>query len=137
MNRQGNQACIKYFVSNNSTFIRSKYVNGSSNYFSFSFCSSFKQLRRIVGSMKPIGQVYSDQSIWSIQHGNEVRRPSKDAYISFYSKSTNKEVHRINVRTNLNDVVFPKNKLIFFTSIEWKLVRFVFIHVCDYNYLLG
>ncbi|CAF3568092.1 unnamed protein product [Rotaria sp. Silwood1] len=106
-NQQGDQVCIKYFVSDNdSKFARFKYINGS---------------------LKPVGQVYSNQSVWYIEYTNEVRRPSLDAYVRFYSNSTNKQVHQINVRTNLKDVIFSKNTLTFFTSINWILGEHYYI----------
>jgi hypothetical protein len=72
--------------------------------------------------MKPIGQVYSNQSIWYIQYTHEVRRPGSNAYIRFYSKLTNNQVDEINVRTDLNRVIYSDNHLTFFTSIKWNLV---------------
>jgi hypothetical protein len=81
--------------------------------------------------MKPVGQVYSNQSIWHIQYSNEVRRPSFDAYIHFYSKSTNEQVYQINVRTSLNDVIYSNNNLTFITSITWNIVSCnLFLDLC-------
>jgi hypothetical protein len=81
--------------------------------------------------MKPVGQVYSNQSVWYIQYTNEVRRPSLDTYIRFYSKSTNTEVYQINVRTNLSNVIYSNNNLTFFSSINWNIVsRSLFLDLC-------
>ncbi|CAF3651938.1 unnamed protein product [Rotaria sp. Silwood1] len=93
----------------------------------WSISAEITTIPRSDGSMKPVGQVYSNQSVWYIEYTNEVRRPSLDAYVRFYSNSTNKQVHQINVRTNLKDVIFSKNTLTFFTSINWILGEHYYI----------
>ena len=58
-----------------------------------------------IGTMNPVGEVHPNQSIWQIQCTHTVVRPSVDAYIRFYSKSTNTQVYTINARTSLNNVI--------------------------------
>lgn len=72
--------------------------------------------------MKPTGELDFKPSVWSIQYSQEVRRPSVDAYIRFYSNSTNEMVHEINVHTNLDNVTYSNKQLNFATAIHWNMV---------------
>lgn len=75
--------------------------------------------------MKPTGELYSTRNLnWSIQYHREVRRPGVDAYIRFYSNSTDEIVHQINVHTDLDHVKYADNQLTFFTTIQWNTVNY-------------
>ena len=84
--------------------------------------------------MNPVGQVNSNQSIWRIQYSNIVRRPSSNAYIRFYSNSTNTSVYTINVRTDLNDTIYSNITLIFYTSIVWNPVSYSLLSFIVMNF---
>lgn len=95
------------------------------------------EIKLVVGSMEPVGLVSSDQSVWSIEYSQEVRRPTINAYIRFYSKSANTEVYKINVRTNLADVKYFQSNLIFSTWIRWTTVYYNFFkfRIMYYTYV--
>ena len=76
-----------------------------------------------LGSNTPIGIVPSNQSVWTIQYAGRVRRPSVDAFIRFYSKSSHQEVYRINARTNVKRTVYENSTLTLFTSMTWDEVK--------------
>ena len=73
-----------------------------------------------VESMTPTGQVNATTSRWSIRYTSNVIRPSiTDIFIRFYAKSTGREVHVINVRTDETNVQYLEGTLLFLTRITW------------------
>ena len=71
-------------------------------------------------SQIPTGQVNATTSRWSIRYTSNVIRPSiTDIFIRFYAKSTGREVHVINVRTDETNVQYLEGTLLFLTRITW------------------
>lgn len=72
--------------------------------------------------MKPVGEISSTVTVWSIRYSQEVHRPRSDAYIRFYSNLTGEIVHQINVRLDFDHVHYSKNELTFSPTILWNIV---------------
>jgi hypothetical protein len=81
-------------------------------------------------SMRPMGLVPVNQSIWIIETDRDIVKPkqSSGVYIRFFKRYNNEEVYRVDVATN-GSAIYQSRQIIFFTSgYTWEQVR-IFLHI--------
>jgi hypothetical protein len=75
--------------------------------------------------LTPTGLVSATQSSWTIEIDRDIIKPrrSNGVYIRFFKRSTNEEIYRIDVTTDVNVVYQPRQITFFTTEYTWQQVR--------------
>lgn len=74
--------------------------------------------------LTPTGSVSSTQALWTIETDRDIVRPKRfgGVFIHFFKQSTNQEVYRIDVTTDLTVVYQPRQITFYTTNYTWEQV---------------
>lgn len=96
---QGSSTCLRFIVESPTILLNPLYTQNATRY--------------------PIGTVTSTTSIWTIITNYEYKRPITETYIRFKRLSDNTDVYRLNVVTEINNVVYLTDRLVITSNVLW------------------
>lgn len=97
---QGTSTCLRFIVESPSVLLNPLYTQNVTRY--------------------PMGIVSSTTSQWTILTGGiEYKRPTTETYIRFKRLSDNVDIYRLNVVTELTNVVYLSDRLVITSNVVW------------------